>query len=505
MKKKEAHSLPAVEPVLSPPKRWPSRTRLACCSVILLAGTLRLQAGLDDFWLDEIWTVALMEGMDSPAQIILDAKVVNNHFLNSFIVYSLGPQKHWLWYRLPAVVAGLGTVILAGFAGRRWGPWHAFAAILLTGLSFPLIQYSSEARGYAYVMFFAMLSFVIMQTLLQDDRPRWKLEILFGITAIVSFLAHLTYVYCFAALGAWLLYSGKKFPPATLVRRALLGFGPPTLFVGWLYFVSLQTASRGGGKIEPFLRTTSRALSLIVGGPEMGPSVTLFATFAGIGLFSALCFFYRRREWTAVFFAGVVVAFPAAAVIVLQPEFLYARYFLVSILFAQLLFAFALGSLAETSNGGKWVYIATLLFLTITNTTHTKALLETGRGQYLAAARLINEQATSLPVSIGTDHPFRNQMVLSYYWKWIRQPKPLRFYSKNNWPQQGPEWLLRHSMKRNYDPPSVQLDFYQNRYRLVKVFPYAGLSGWHWGLYRKEAFTQPAPPSLNGFSPSGNR
>src|SRR5262245_26437067 len=75
------------------------------------------------------------------------------------------------------------------------------AAPLLPGYPFLLIQYSSEARRYAFLVFFTMASFAVTQESLERPRALWNM--LFAVCAIFGFLSHLTYSFAYAALIAW--------------------------------------------------------------------------------------------------------------------------------------------------------------------------------------------------------------------------------------------------------------------------------------------------------------
>ena len=126
--------------------------------VVASAAAVRVAASLDDFWLDEIWSWTFATRVHSAYQILTDLRHDNNHFLNTWIIYLIGTERHWIFYRLPAVMAGIMTVGLCGLFAKRWGHVEALTALIMTGSSFFLIQYSSEARGYAYVMLFSIAS-----------------------------------------------------------------------------------------------------------------------------------------------------------------------------------------------------------------------------------------------------------------------------------------------------------------------------------------------------------
>src|SRR3954452_10860912 len=132
----------------------PTIVGIAAVSIaIVLAIVLRIWASLDDFWLDEIWSWVKAMQLKSPLEVFTRVHHDNNHHLNTLVLYAIGRDAPFYLYRLPAVLAGIGTVLLCGWVARPWGRPAAVTAILLTGCSFLLIEYSSEARGYAYLLF----------------------------------------------------------------------------------------------------------------------------------------------------------------------------------------------------------------------------------------------------------------------------------------------------------------------------------------------------------------
>ena len=172
---------------------------LGIAAAILVASAYRLVASLDDFWLDEIWSWLIATRIESAMQIFTEIRHDNNHFLNTWLIYVLGTDRHWFFYRLPAVAAGIGTVVICGLIARRWGRPGPLTATLITGASFPLIQYSSEARGYAYALLLAVAAFEIVQRSL--EKPRLWQDGLFACCAVLGFLAHVTFVYAYGGTG----------------------------------------------------------------------------------------------------------------------------------------------------------------------------------------------------------------------------------------------------------------------------------------------------------------
>lgn len=452
---------------------------------VAIAAAYRLLAAMDDFWLDEIWSWLIATRIESVGQIFTKIRHDNNHFLNTWVIYSLGTDRHWFYYRLPAVAAGIGMVVICGLIARRWGRLGALTATLVTGASFPMIQYSSEARGYAYALLLAVAAFEIVQRSI--DKPRLWWDGLFACFAVLGFLAHVTFVYAYGALVAWSLWrlfrdhgvwSSRHW--AVLVGQVLV----PSGVLAWLYFVNLRYLAVGGGDELPLATVVMQALSLAVGGPQAEPLAAIVAMAVLIAAGAALIELYRSGSGLWLPLAAGIFVLPAAALLTTRPAVIYPRYFLVSMLFLQLLITWALVRLFHRARHGQILYVLIMGGILAGNAMATARLLAVGRGEYQAAVRFMLQHASDTDLTVGSDHDFRNGLVLQYYFLRSGSPRPLVYYSLGQWPQAGPEWVLLHSQETTFSPRETLQDESGNAYWLQAVFPYAGLSGWHWAVYR---------------------
>ena len=171
--------------------------------IVALAAAVRLPGCFSNFWFDEIWTFSYANQLDSPLQIFTELRHDNNHHLNTLIFYLLGDCEHWMVYRIHSLVAGIGAVILAWFIARRAGGLEAVIASLLIAGSYLMIHFSSEARGYAMVVFFSFATFLTVQCFAEDKR--WLSAVVFWLCVCLGFLSHLTYLHVFIAVALWLL------------------------------------------------------------------------------------------------------------------------------------------------------------------------------------------------------------------------------------------------------------------------------------------------------------
>jgi len=189
----------------------PTRKAIILITAIVLgAAAIRVPGIFTDFWLDEIWSLNIAKAIDSPMDVLLSsaARIDNNHPLNTWYLNALGDVRQWWIYRLPALSCGIGSVIVAVHAMWRRGSVAAIVAAALVAFSFPLVFYSSEARGYSPAVFFALLAFDAM--LHYVDRPGWLSAIVFNMACILGFLAHLTFVHFYLAALYWTLLRARR-------------------------------------------------------------------------------------------------------------------------------------------------------------------------------------------------------------------------------------------------------------------------------------------------------
>src|SRR3954465_14588169 len=103
--------------------------------VLALGAGLRLACTGAEFWLDELWSWTLAH--EAPSFLgVLAIRHDNSHALNSLWLRLWPAPAPLVVLRLPALVAGLGAVVLAAVAARRRGVAESvFAALLSAGCS----------------------------------------------------------------------------------------------------------------------------------------------------------------------------------------------------------------------------------------------------------------------------------------------------------------------------------------------------------------------------------
>jgi hypothetical protein len=128
-----------------------------------------------------------------------------------------------------------------------------------------------------------------------------------------------------------------------------------------------------------------------------------------------------------------------------------------------------------------------LLFFLAGNVQRTIDLMTVGRGGYRQAVEFMAAQTYGSEIRVGSDHDFRNKMLLQYYSQYLPSDKRLLYFEKNKLPAGGPEWIITHSQKADFNPPQV-IEIQGNvKFFLSGHFKYKGLSGFHWALYRRQS------------------
>jgi hypothetical protein len=482
------------------PARLARRRALALAAlglVVAIAAGLRAWAGLGDFWLDEVWTWAIVRAnVHSAWDVVARVHDENNHFLNTWWMYLLGPDVDWRWYRLPAVLCGTGAVLLCLRAAADGGRWAVAAAAVLTVPSYLLVHYSSEARGYAYLLFFFPAAYLALGRLLPPSGAApgadaawtgWRRPAgwgLFGLCCLGGCLGHPAFLYAYAALLAWAAWrvAFARLPAGRKVLALAGPFAAPTLCLAVLWWANLSHLRNGGGPQEEPWDVMAATLSLMAGGPDRGAAVAAVALLVALAVAVEIGLLVRDGDDRWVLWSAMVVV-PVLGLLVSGRREVYPRYFLATVLCLLLALAHLAARCARRGVVGRVAAVAALAAVTLGNVSHLARLYRDDRGRPLEALRWIEAHTAGRDVTVGSDQDFRHGMLCYYYQRWLPADKRLVYVDREHWPRQGPEWWLRHSFRQDWDPLPEVTDHLGNRYRRVQQYPYAGLSGWYLAVY----------------------
>jgi len=457
---------------------------MAAAIILLLAAGLRIWGAQNGLWLDEIWSLGLAGQVSSVTDIFFKIHQDNNHYLNTLFLYLLGNRGDWPGYRMLSLAAGIGTVALAGVIGKEKGRAGALIAMILTGFSYVLVLYSSEARGYSTLVFFSLLSYLSMRRYLEN--PRWPIALAFSLSASLGFLSHLTFLSLFLSLFLWSACVMARKPGGLkhLVQSLALPFGLPSAVLTVLYLGDVRYMQIGGGTRQGLWHCYESAGAWALGMPPMtAAGFTVMIIFFGL----AIHMLWRQDRELIFLFAGGIVGVPLLLAWFNQSGFLYVRYFIIQIALSLILLAFYLASLWRRPGYAGKVLTSLILALYLTaNGTHLIALYQFGRGDDREALRYMAERSSGHEVTIGGDIDLRIGMVLLFYSSLGVERRPIHYFTQYEWPAQGPEWFVaqKESSDAPVSPAFVKVAGHQ--FKLVRLFPSAPLSGLHWFVYHRD-------------------
>jgi len=449
---------------------------------VVLGGALRLGAARGDLWLDEIWSLQLAHAAPTALDVIWGLHFDNNDYLNTLWMRLWGDDGSALVQRALSVAAGVGLVALgAAFPLERGRLAAAVTAFLLAGSRF-LVHYGSEARGYGPALFCALAAYLALERHLATRERRWAGG--FAASALLGLLSHLTFVFVLAGAAAWVAADAWRSRRASALDLALLAL--PVAFLGFLWLVDVRWLAVGGAPHYDPLAVLPDLAGATLGLPEGA------LRWLGLGFVAAagyeLWALARARDLRAVFFAGAFLA-PIPYLLVLRPEYVYPRHFAVLVP----LFLYVAGSgwarIAGLGRAGLAAATLALAVFAAGNALQLAALLKDGRGHYREAVELILASSPPGPITVGSFHDFRNRTVLEDQTRRLGVRDRIRYVETRQVGEHPPQWLVLHDFR--LEPPRKDyIEVLGHVYALVRIFPYAGLSGWTWLVYREI----PQPP-----------
>jgi hypothetical protein len=463
---------------------------------VVLGALLRLGAARGDLWLDEIWSLNLARVAPSALDVIWGLHFDNNDYLNTLWMRLWGDDGSALTQRALSVVTGVGLVALGAAAPLDRSKLAAALTAFLLAASRFLVQYGSEARGYGPAMFFALAAYLALERQLETHDRRWAW--VFAAVGALGLLSHLTFVFVLAGAVAWVAADGLSRRRARPVDWALLAL--PVVLLGFLWWVDIRLLAVGGAPHYDPADVLPDLEAATLGLPEGGLR-WLGGGFAAVVLYE-LYERARARDLRAVFFAGAFLA-PVPYLLLLRPEYVYPRHFAVLVPLFLYVAGSGLARVARLGRAGLAAALAVGLVFAAGNAVQLASLLRDGRGHYREAVELILANSPPGPITVGSFHDFRNRTVLEDQTRRLGVRERFVYVEAAHIGERPPVWLVMHDFR--LEPPRKDLiEVFGHIYGLVRVFPYAGLSGWTWLVYHEVPVpmsgvgTRPTPPAPPG-------
>jgi len=484
--------------------RSSARVKAVAGLLVGLALAMRGFAVTRDLFVDEIRSLFFADWASS-ALAVFSIAHDNNHLLNTLWLHMAGPGQSALLYRLPALLAGLGSLAVGVALGWRRSRDEALVLLALLGTSNLIVQYSTEARGYALAILAQLVALYALERGLESrgrtagprEGPReWRWCLLFQASVMAGLLAHLSFAVAYVALAGYQVARSLPFFDASVqspgglrallprrVEELLLWNALPVVFAGALWLGFARGMQIGGAPetqtLLEILGTAANALGLANQGSDRWIGAGLAIAIAGVAL-TALA---RSRDPRLVLYGTGLVAAPALALLVRPTSFVQPRYFLPSVVFFLLLFGGWAAGLSRSSLQGRRIAIALVSLFVVANIVLTIPLWRDGQGEYARGMALMARESNGIEITLGSERPAHDQIVFEYYASELPAGRQLRFVTARDWPPGGPEWL---SLIHFPDVPvkRVVRDERGNTYRWRETFSASPRGGGGWLLYQ---------------------
>jgi hypothetical protein len=262
-------------------------------AVGVVAAVFRIcNLGTFSMWLDEILIMLRAQGSLAETWRACQANAEHPPLpaLVMSIINILGCNEHI--QRLVPVVLGISTAVLivvwvSAIFGRRAGVLSG----LLCALSPFHIRYSQDLKGYSYLAFFVMLTYVAV--LLLEKRACWQRATLLTIAVCGGMYSSISYLLIAIPILAYCVeraLAGKKGGNGEVVKWAVISLGAAIAgYAPWLPTLlhAESLGPRGGVKPWSWSFVSDRLQFLTVAGREIdhfGWGGALVATIALVGL-----------------------------------------------------------------------------------------------------------------------------------------------------------------------------------------------------------------------------
>jgi len=478
----------------SPDAALSGKAWLIGLALLVAGGLLRFICSVNDLWFDEIISVDLASQMTGWHGILSEFRYDNNHYLNTAWVYALGPNREAFLYRIPAVIAGIAIIPVVYLVLKPYGRFSQTTAAILFAFSHVQVHYSSEARGYAFQLLFAVAAFGFMDRYHRSNKT--SMAIGFGICSSLALFSHLLTLHFLTACGLWSVsfQTRQKAPLTKQVLRVAACLSLPLLTGLFLYATNVRDMQIGGGPKYNTLLVATSAWGLVLGVVNPG-WVRIFCGVSAILVTATALRLHWQREtqtesssqsWKFLILFLFLVPF---ARIMIPNSLLYTRYFILQIAFALMLLSIAAGYILESASARekpKWknLFAIAFGFIVILNLYSSARLASHGRGSYRAALQEMTAQSN--PTSIASTNQTLDEPVIDY----CRADALLKDRQIMVWKlDQQPDWIIVHKTMDSAAWSKPILDSIDNdgtSYQLQFVSEASYLSGFQWSCYRKQ-------------------
>lgn len=469
---------------------------IAATAILVAAIALRILAARGTLWLDELWSLMLIDEAKARHDLFWILSADNNHYLNTLYLYLVGADAPVLLQRALSIALGSVTVLIAAPAMLRAGFAGALGAMALFATSYPLVNYGSEARGYAGLILAILVALLLTErvAMAAPSDPRRKLTVWLGVVCTAGALFQPIMLSAVLGLMAWTAWINRPagaitwLGARTSVAITLRRFSWTARFlIPFAAIIAFGAIQAGGYRIqgsvpftaEGFVAGYGGLLHLLLGLPEAAPDwVALVIAAGALGLVFLVT--QPRDDRRLSLYCIFLLAIPLAMFAVRLPNIHFPRYYLASGIVFLLLLADLFAWAWQRGGAPRVLGVLLLIAILIGNATADARLLRDGRDQSAAVIRMIGDAG---PVLVSSDQDVRNRPLVEFLA--ARMKLPITYVPSAEICKQPVTWLL--SSSRESEMPGV-IDTSAIGCKKIftkrAAFPHWGLSGLPWVVYR---------------------
>ncbi|WP_421912930.1 hypothetical protein [Mesorhizobium sp.] len=432
--------------------------------------------------MDEIWSLELLRPLTSIDQIFWRVNHDNNHFLNSIYLYLVGPDASPLIQRGLSVALGVATIAVAAMTAAARGRWTMIATSLLFAVSYPMVHYGSEARGYAGLVLFTLACVLLLERRL-DGRGS---TLAFAAAILLGFLSHLTMLEAAVVLAVWatwMVWLRTRRLARTVVEVGWIfipaGLAVLPLAIGVVVGAKLFGFSVGG--VSPFTLPAfadgyGGMIRYLFGLPSwIGNWACIFAAWVPVGV-SAVIWRDRRSGLYVIGIVGLPMLMAAARL----PNLEFPRYFLVSATLLLLWAGEVLGRGLDAGGKHRLLAAGGLVAVLMGTAVSLLSFYEYGRGSYSAIVERMTRDGSA---TYASNHDFRTGMVVDHFA--ARLDRQASLVPQGKVCAERPAWLILEGPPDNQAQHVTPEANCTLAYERVAASASWGLSGLGWTLYRR--------------------
>jgi hypothetical protein len=106
----------------------------------------------------------------------------------------------------------------------------------------------------------------------------------------------------------------------------------------------------------------------------------------------------------------------------------------------------------------------------------------------------IAQSSADAAIRVSSNSDFRTGTLLRFYRRYLPQGRTLVYYPRRSGPHPAADWRIVEDVEPNLSPSREVEDDVGNRFRLMKLLPFYGLSGCQWSLYERIHGAEPSTP-----------